>query len=645
MKRLASSIVSICITLSMGYSQNDVLMKVGKTPVTLSEFKYIYEKNNANKADYSAASVNEYLDLYTKFKLKVEKARQMQLDTIQELRDELLGYRKQLAASYLIDKGVTETLMKELYERMKYDVSFRHIFQPFNEKTPDIEKIGAKAKLVEARAKIAAGLGFEEAARLFSADKTTALNGGNMGYYTAKLPNGFYELESALYNGEKGKVSEVIETRIGYHVIQVVDRRPAVGAVEVAHILLPNDKRSLADSLAKQVAKGADWDNLVFNHSIDKTTFKNGGLLPPFGINTYEKSFEDAAFFLTEANPISKPIMTKSGWHIIKLVKRIPADSYDIFVKKMKGQIAKDQRFDAAKFKLVDDIKKAGMLKEDRSFLADFAKGLGEDFFTYKWTPAASYSDKVIYNIGGDRKYTINDFAQYCKSNSKVRLKYDKAKPVKDVVDELFNEFSNDKAIEFEESNLEIKYPDFKALVREYDEGILLFEATKLNVWDKANQDTVGLKSFFETQKGKYRFEERAEVETIAIATKDAKLANKAYSMIKKKGVDAAMKKFNAKESLISVTKSEVEKNDKTIAGLEWKTGASLALNVEASAPNTYVGKRIVKVIPSRDKNLEEARGYAVADYQDYLEKQWLTNLEKEFPVVVYKDMLQKITK
>jgi peptidyl-prolyl cis-trans isomerase SurA len=645
MKKYFLVFVSLSIQTIVLYCQNDVFMKVGKTNVTLPEFKYIYEKNNANKADYSQQSIEEYLDLFTKFKLKVEKARQMKLDTITSLQEELKGYRKQLAASYLIDKGVTETLMKELYDRMKYDVAFSHIFQPINDKTPNAERIAAKAKMEEAKLKLRSGMSFDEVARLYSADKSTALNGGDMGFYTAKLPNGFYDLESALYNGKVGTVSDIIETKVGYHIIKVNDKRNAVGIVEIAHILVPAEKRSLADSIVQMVSQGADWDNLAFKYSIDKTSFRNGGKLAPFGINTYERSFENAAFILGENQPISEPVLSKSGWHILKLIRKIPNDSYDIFVKKMKGQISKDQRFDAAKFKLIDDIKKAGMIQEDRSFINDFSAALGEDFFTYKWNPSPSYSDKIVFTIGGNRKYSINEFAQFCKSNSKIRLKYDKSKAVKEVVEELFNEFTNEKAIEFEESNLEIKYPDFKALVREYDEGILLFEATKINVWDKANLDTVGLKAFYMDRKGKYRYDERAALETIQIATKDMKLANKIYSFVKKKGSDAAIKKFNGKEKIVSLVKSEVEKGDKNIAGLEWKKGAFTPLSIEGTSPNTYTGRIISNIIPARDKTLDEAKGYIVADYQDYLEKQWVNQLEREFPVVIYKEVLQKLIK
>jgi peptidyl-prolyl cis-trans isomerase SurA len=641
--QIASFLWVLSITAAFG--QDPVLLKVGNTEVKASEFKYIYEKNNGNNADYSTKSVMEYLDLYTKFKLKVQKARAMQLDTIGSLKTELEGYRKQLAASYLIDKGVTDFLMQELYDRMKSDVEFSHIFVPISETANTADKTAAKSILIEAKTKIAGGMAFEEAARLYSGDKTTAAKGGAMGYYTAKLPNGFYNLESALYNTPEGGVSDIIETKIGYHVIKVTQKRPAVGIVEVAHILVGSDKRTLADSLVKVIAAGGDWDRLALQYSIDKTSNKNGGKLAPFGLNTYDKAFEDVSFFLSDKNRLSIPVMTKSGWHIIKLINKVPRDGYELFVRKMKANISKDQRFDAAKVKLVDDIKKAGNIQENKSLLAEFATTIGEDFYSYKWTPVDIKNDKMLFSIGGDRKFMLSDFANFCKKNTKTRLKYDKSKVILEAVNELYTEFTNEKAIEFEESNLEQKYPEFKALVKEYDEGILLFEATRLNVWDKANQDTVGLKKFFESKPNTFKTEEKMSITDYVINTADIKLAQKVWTMITKKGAAKAIKKFNVKEKLIIAKTADQEKGAKEAAGLEWIPGSFTNLTKDVNNQNVFIFKTADKLIPSRLKSLDEARGYIVADYQDYLEKEWIKSLEQEFPVTIYKDAINNLKK
>ena len=626
-------------------SQNDpVLMRVGNSEVKVSEFKYIYEKNNGADANYSEKSINDYLELYTKFKLKVEKAKELRLDTISALKTELDGYRRQLASSYLIDKEVTDFLLKELYNRMSEDVEFAHIFIPVPENTTHIVKEEAKDKLREVKSKLVGGMKFEDAAKEFSQDKSSATKGGQMGFFTAKLPSGFYALETALYNTPIGQVSEIIETRIGFHIIKVLSKRPARGTIEVAHILIDPEKAKLADSIYNAANAGADFDKLASQYSVDKNTSKNGGKLPPFGINMYDKIFEDAAFRLTADGQIAPPVMTKSGWHIIKRINKPAKDSYDIFVRKMKSQINKDQRFDAAKIKLVDDIKKAAGYKQDKFELSKFTNGLNEEFYSYKWSPNPVTEDKMVFSLGGDQVYKISDFANYCKKNTKTRLKYDKSKPLDETVDELFNEYVNESAMAYEEKNLEVKYPDFKSLMREYEEGILLFEATKIHVWDKANQDTTGIKSFFEKVKNNYTWAEKADVVEVKILGKEKKEAEKIYKFVAKGDLTHLDKKFNKKEKIVALNEVQYEKGNKEVSDVEWKNGAMSPLQLDPSKV-TFSFKKIKNIIPSRTKTLAEARGYVVADYQDYLEKEWINTLAKEINVVVYKDVIHALKK
>ncbi len=625
------------------YAQNneDILMKVGSANVSVGEFKYIYEKNNGVNADYSKASLNEYLDLYTKFKLKVEKAKQLRLDTIEVLITELDGYRKQLASSYLIDKEVTEFLLKELYNRMKFDVEFSHIFIPVPENAPNSVKDEAKNKLKDIKAKINGGMTFENAAISFSEDRITAPSGGAMGYFTAKLPSGFYNLESALYNVSVGQISDIVESKIGYHLIKVTNKRQARGTIEVAHILFDPTFGPVAESVYSELNNDGNFNDLVLKHSIDKSAASNEGVLPPFGINTYDIKFEDVAFSLNKPGDISKPVLTKSGWHIIKLIQRLEPDSYDIFVKKMKQQINRDERFNAAKVKMINDIKKASGFKEDLNELKRFTSGLNEDFYSYKWAPEQNDSDnKFLCSFGGDNKYLVADFADFCKKNTRTRLKYDKTKPLQETVEEIYNDFVNEKAMEFEEKSLPIKYPDFKSLMREYEEGILLFEVTKMNVWDKANQDTIGLKEFYHSNKEKYIWPEKASISNIKINGTDRKTAEKIYAFVKKSGMGKLEKKFNAKTKIVEIATVECEAGSKDCEKISWGKGAVSSL---IEGENGYTFSYVSEIIPVKVKTLADARGYVVADYQDFLEKDWIEKLSKEFKVILNQDVINKL--
>ena len=111
MNKLFALLLMICfVTTTQAQTEDPILFSVGGKNINLSEFKYIYQKTNGDKADFSRQSLEEYLDLYVKFKRKVSRARDMKLDTITALQQELGGYRQQLANSYLVDKEVSDRL-------------------------------------------------------------------------------------------------------------------------------------------------------------------------------------------------------------------------------------------------------------------------------------------------------------------------------------------------------------------------------------------------------------------------------------------------------------------------------------------------------------------------------------------------------
>jgi peptidyl-prolyl cis-trans isomerase SurA len=633
----------ICVVLlfvSGVYAQkgNDVLLKVGDYPVTAAEFRYIYEKNNGSSADYSEKSIKEYLDLYTKFKLKVQKAKAMRLDTISELNIELAGYRKQLASSYLIDKEVTEELLKELYERMKYDVEFSHIFIPAAENALQKVKDEARMKLLDIKSRVIGGLSFEKAAMEYSEDKNTGASGGYMGYFTAKMPVGFYHLESALYNTPVGKISDIVESKIGFHLIKVLNKRPARGQIEVAHILFRSDQKTLADSVYRNLLSGGSFDDAVTSYSSDRNSVRNKGILPIFGINTFDNNFEEAAYMLSTDGAISAPVSTRSGWHIIKRISKPASDSYDIFVRRNKNTIIKDQRFDVAKFKLIEDIKKTNAFRAYPEVLSGFTAGLDDEFYSYKWSPSVQDPGAILFQFGKVKDFTVKDFAEYCRKNTKTRLKYDRSKPLNEVTAELYNDYVNDMVMEFEEQHLEEKYPDFKSLMREYEEGILLFEATKISVWDKANQDTIGLEQFFNSHNAKYKTDEKLKAEFYTIFSSKKKEADKIIAFARKNTGAGTLNKFNRKKTLVEYSEGEYDRRAREVMGVEWKENqiSGIAYNEKDTR---FV--KVLKIFPSRQKSLSEARGYAVADYQDYLESQWIKQLKEEFSVQINESVLK----
>lgn len=658
-KRIFSWFVLVTFINLAAFAQTDdpVLFTVEDDPVHLSEFEYIYTKTNGKNATFSKKSLDEYLDLYVKFKLKVQRAKDMQLDTIPELQRELDGYRRQLADSYLIDKEVTERLIKEAYERSKKDIDISHILIPIGGTGQPKDTLEAYQKTMNIRQKIDQGGDFAEMAKQFSADKSAQRNGGNVGYVTAMFPSGFYPLESAAYTLKQGEISQPVRTKSGYHLVKVNGERPARGEVEVAHILLrvPKDKKGddkaikqRIDSLYTALQGGADFAELAKNHSQDKMTAAKAGYIGFFGINRYEKSFENAAFAIANDGEVSAPIQTAAGWHILKRISKKDIQPYKDAKSRLEGKVKQNDRFELAKEAMIKRIKREGNYTEDPATLNTFIAGLNDEFLTYKWKPSKEKSDEILFALGSDFKVNLGEYEDYLARASRKRIRMGKGTAIKDAVETLYADFVSEKALEYEERQLDKKYPEFKALMREYEEGILLFEATKMLVWDKASQDTTGLKAYYERYgKGKYRWEESATVSEYTIVAEAADQAPKIIKFAKKNGKDAVLAKYNTEDKkVISVTEKKVEKSKKEVelGAIKWKAG-------ETSEPATNPKNQSVQfskveaITPSKPKTLKEARGYVVADYQDHLERQWIEELRADYKVNINQKVFDSLVK
>jgi peptidyl-prolyl cis-trans isomerase SurA len=633
-------------------STDPVLFTVGDDPVYLSEFKYIYEKNNADKADYSKESLSEYLELYKKFKLKVKRARAIGLDTIQALNDELAGYRKQLAKSYLKDKEISDNLIREVVDRMKEDVEVSHIFVSAPGKTTDEQKAAAEKKINDIYDKLKENNGnhFSDMAKTLSEDKVSALKGGKLGYYTAPLPDGFYNFEDAMYETAVGSYSKPIRSKMGYHIIYVTNKRPARGQMEIAHILFRYEKSATlneeikikADSVYNLLKEGRNFETFAAKFSDDTKTKSNGGYLGFFGINQYEAPFEDAAFDLQNDNDYTKPVETKLGLHIIKRISKRDDSNEEKLTKRIETRINNTDRFGIAEEKLIEDVKNEAGFSDDRMALKRFTTALDENFYTYKWDAPEYNEDLILFSLA-DKKFSLNSFGKFLKTNIRERLKYSKSTPYETAAEELYADFVKEKVMEYEESNLEKKYPDFKALMQEYREGILLFEITKQEVWDKASQDTVGLKQFYESNTDNYMWPERVKVYKYTITTDDKNKADSAYDYAEKKDHNKFIEKYENDKTVEMTYKTEVlSVDDKAIMELERKKNAVSPVQVAAPSIVFY---KYIGMEAANNKSLSEARGYVIADYQDKLEMEWIEELMNMYTVSVDNKVLKSITK
>ncbi len=624
-----------------------VLFTLGGQPVYLSEFAYVYNKNNVDdKNSYTQTSLEEYLDLYIKFRLKVKEAEALGMDTLTSLSAELETYRKQLSKQYLYDREVSEKLLQEAYDRSKFEVNASHILIGIDEPGLPADTLKAYKTAVQLRTRILKGEDFGELAKKYSKDPSAQTNNGNIGYFTVLQT--VYPFETVAYETKKNEISMPVRTRFGYHLVKVNDIREAQGEITVAHILLKipvgadkamiDQVRSQADNIYNQALKGdLPFENLVSLYSEDNTTKTKGGLLPPFGTGRMVEEFEASAFGLTKDGDVSKPVQTDYGFHIIKRISKKAQPTFEESKGELKKKIERDTRSEIAKSKLMDGIKKEYKYTENIKARQELFKLIGtalpEGKFVWEDKTALT---KTLFTIG-NKTYTQADFVTYLESKQKKK----RTEPAQIVFDQYFEVFQEEMLLAYEESQLERKYPDFKNLMREYRDGILLFDLTDKKVWSRAVKDTTGLAAFYEGVKTKYLYPERVKVTTYTVT--DPKLAEKVKKYAVKNGSAATIAKYNKKgKTIVTTSEGIFEKGQQPLADATgWKVGYGEISSTEGNSKFVNV----TEVLTPSPKPLNEVKGFVVSEYQDYLEKEWIKELQTRYPVVVNKEVLNTLVK
>ena len=587
MKKTFLSIVLMGASL-LGFAQEDkVLMTINGEPIMASEFLYIYEKNN-QETSLEKKSMEEYLDRFINFKLKVTEAIAQGVDTTQEFKDELKGYRAQATPKYLQDNDAIDSLVLLSYNRMANIRKASHIAVQCPMDADSATLAAATAKINELRQRVTVGLpkevkkgrkkitvqeveDFAEVAMTYSDDPAAKQNKGELGWIQ---PFRYvYPLEDAVYNTPVGEITEVFRSPFGLHIAKVEGER-AFEEAHAAHIMKmtpAGDLQRLAAATFKMdsiyqlaIQDTVDFAALAQANSEDRGSAMRGGDLGWFGRGAMVQPFEDITFGLQEGE-ISKPFQTRFGIHISKLYGKRGIQPLDSMRSQLLRQVQRDQRMQIA----------------NESFIA---------------------KTRAEYNLPADM------------SEADVKA--------------------------YADAHLEEKYPELRNLVREYHDGILLFDVSLREVWDKANKDHEGLTAFFKANKKQYTWDEPRYKGWLIYAKTD--LAAKAAKQIVKGASDKAKVDsiLNERVNLDSVTYVKVE------YGL-WTAGKNAAVDVYGfkdktatyTASEEYPVVVAVGKVLKRPEEYNDDRGKIVTDYQDYLEKLWIASLREKYPVVINEEV------
>lgn len=613
--------------------ESAVVFSIRGKPVTAAEFKYLYRKNHQpGKDEFTRSKIEEYLELFINFKLKVTEAQLRGLDTTAAFQKEFNTYRDELRKPYLPDAKIIDSLVRLTYERMKEEINASHILIAVEPDASPGQERAALERITEIRKRAVNGEDFGTLAAEVSADPTAKVNKGNLGYFTALQM--VYPFELAAYQTPEGSISNPVRTRFGYHILRVNDRRPASGEVEVSHMLIRTGEnkdnaaaKNTVFEIYDQLKSGVSWDELCKQYSEDPATRETGGKLRPFGVGAMASvpEFEKIAFELQKPGEFSDPFETQFGWHIVKLERKIPFPAFEEIASTLKNRVARDERVQVSRQSMYDQLKTAHQYRENPAVkskilsLADTALQSG----SWRNPQIPNVGKEVIFTLDG-KPFHAASFLEYVarsqKPNTLAPARY---------MEQMLNSFVELKLAELVEAQVMETSPDYKWLLNEYYEGILLFEIMEKEVWNKASADSAGQRKFYENNRKSYHAGERVRADIYSSGLRDN--LEKLKSLLEKPDT---LKVAEAIASLKIRNDSGIfSREDRIVLSkIPWATGMHLVEN-----NNLHYLVNVKEIVGPGRKTFEEARPEVISDYQAFLEKEWIEALKRKYPVKINK--------
>ena len=623
---------ALCINLK---AQDEVLMTINGEPITKSEFEYIYNKNNSDNA-IDKKTLDEYVELFVNFKLKVAEAKAQGLDTTKTFKRELNGYRKQLAKPYLTDAELEDALFREAYSHFSEDCEVSHILI----KTEGDDTLASYNKALEVIARLNAGEDFGKVADETSADQSVARNHGYLGWFTALQL--VWPFEKAMYDLPLNQISTPIKSDYGYHVIKVHNRRPAWGQVNARHIMkvcsesmtpdMQNKKYQEMVEIKKRLDAGEDFATLAKEVSDDKASAQKGGDLGWFGIGRMVREFEVATYALN-AGETSEIIKTRFGYHIINLKEKRGVEPFEKKKADIQRMMQYDSRSTAAKTSFINKLKKEYNFQINNNEVIK-AKVLAVQY---------ADNDSLLKIKAVEHDGALITFADQQITTSELVSYYVMTKAMGTDMDTKIDQIAEMKLMQYEDSQLENKYTDFANLMKEYHDGILLFEVSNHEVWEKAIKDKKGLEKYFKQNRKNYTWSE-PRYRGFVVKCKDEATAKRLNKEIKRMNPDSVVNYVRTKVNNDSITFATIER------GL-WKQGENSHVDLtqfKQTNTQTEVNEKLPIVITigkklKKPETYIDVRGTITADYQNHLEKLWIENLRNKYTVEINQEVLNTL--
>ena len=648
MRYLFQLLVFITFIQNSFSQEKQALFTIDDASYYSDEFIRVYNKNLDLVKDDSQKDLDKYLELFVGYKLKVQKAYKSGLQYNTKYQNELKSYRSQLAKNYMNDSKVTNELVEEAYERINKEVKASHILILVDESASPEDTLKAYAKVSKVHQLLKEGKNFEDVAVQYSEDPSVKDNKGNLGYFSAFRM--VYPFENAAFNTTVGQFSAPFRTKFGYHIVKVTDARKNKGEVTVAHIMIvkPTDTDEASQEKAKQtiedvykkIQQGESFESLANQFSEDKSTSGKGGVLQRFGSGQLaSEKFEEVAFSLNDKNEISKPFLSQFGWHIVKLVEKHPVQSIQEMRTELENKVRKDERSLIITNSLAAKLRKKYAFTKNEKLLQKIKKSVTNDFYTQTWEVPDNKKELSgeIAVINKNGKLYSPSFISYLSSQQKANIKI---KPIGALVDHLFDKWMDVQLIQYYEDNLENEFVEFKNVVEEYRDGLLLFDLMEKEIWERAKTDTIGLNTYFNNNSKNYMWTNRYDVDVYSSTNEKVIKKTKSY-LEKNKTTDYIKSKINKKGVVDVMVKSGLfEENHDVLS--EYKN-PQIGTTSVVKKGNYYFVVKVKEVKPAQQKSLDECRGKVISDYQQFLENNWVDELKKEFKVIVNQKTFEEV--
>ena len=621
-------------------AKDKVIMTVNGVDVPKSEFEYLYGKNSQQQLNQQP--LEEYVEMFKLYKLKVADARAEGIDTTEAFRKEMAQYRNDLAAPYLVDSTYLHQLLEEMYVRSQEEVQPWHIMYF---KKPDSKHNARSRQVLDSlRAELMNGADFADLARQYSEDKGSAPFGGKMPFITAgKYP---YDFEVASYALGEGEISQIVESPVGYHLIRGGERRPARGKVLTAHILKMVGRDADSDAKAKAQADSiyevlmsdpSKFADLATRFSDDRGSARQGGSLPWFGPGETVAEYDSVAFALPNGE-ISKPVRSQFGWHIIKKIDSKGVPGIEEIKPQFLAQVTspQDARYELIKRQQTERFAKKHKAKinaKTRAAMESYVSARGLDsLFTEKFGKGAEGMAELFVIDG--KSIPVSDFAAAMK-----KIEQDDAESARKILDTNLMSFFNGKLVEAEEARLMKEEPSYRNLLNEYVDGSLLYEVSVRKVWDKAAKDTDGLKEYFNTHRDNFKWSQ-PHAKGYLVQAKGDSIAEEVRQLAAETGRDSLVNTIRKRfQGNVSIDKVLVEKGTNPMVDYLMFGGQE----VKPSKSNFTTFFMIDGRVLTEPEEFSDVRGLVTNEYQNELQSKWEDELKTKYPVKVNEKVLKSV--